>query len=145
MFTTAQSEQKATQVRAAMYVRSAAYNETILRQQADLLEVYAERHDLCIVRRYVEGGKPYSQEGGLKPLMAVVRNGTADFSAIILRDCTRWGRLPSPDVTAWHEHVCREANIDVHYVEEEHIKNNNPPPDLSPAPYIERLKSVLKR
>jgi DNA invertase Pin-like site-specific DNA recombinase len=51
--------------------------------------------------------------------MAEVQSGSADFSAILVYDVSRWGRFQDADEGAYHEHVCSRAGIRVHYCGEQ--------------------------
>ena len=103
-------------IRAALYVRAACFTQAILDAQREALERYAEQNNLLVVRRYVEGGLPGKMRD---ELMKAVMNGEADFSVIIMRDYSRWGRWPEEEASARCEYFCRKAGIDVRYVDEE--------------------------
>ena len=51
----------------------------------------------------------------MQKLIADVRNGSADFSSILVYDVSRWGRFQDTDESAYYEFICREGGISVHY------------------------------
>jgi DNA invertase Pin-like site-specific DNA recombinase len=120
MFTTDQNAQKAPQVRAALYVRAACITQTTLDEQRKVLERYAEQNNLRVVRRYIEGGFSGRTQGPKqKEMLEAVLAGTADFSVILMRDVTRWGRWDDADLSAYYEFMCLREGIRVRYMEEE--------------------------
>jgi DNA invertase Pin-like site-specific DNA recombinase len=135
-------ETVASPVPAALYVRAACFTQAILDEQCEALECYAERNNLLVVRRYVEGGQPGKM---CDALMDAVLNGSADFTVIIMRDVSRWGRFRDADVSPYYEYTCLCAGIKVRYVIEE--TGNAFPETLSPSPtaYSGGVESVLKR
>src|SRR5712664_648842 len=88
-------------VRAAQYVRmSTEHQKYSTENQADVIAQYAERRGFEIVRTYEDSGKSgLSLEGrrSLQQLIADVQNRTADFSAILVYDVSRWGRFQDAD------------------------------------------------
>ena len=107
-------------VPAALYVRAACITQTTLDEQREVLERYAEQNNLRIVRRYIEGGFSGRTQGPKqKEMLEAVLAGTADFSIILMRDVTRWGRYDDADVSAYYEYTCLRAGIRVRYMEEE--------------------------
>ncbi len=135
-------ETVASPVPAALYVRAACFTQAILDEQCEALECYAERNNLLVVRRYVEGGPPGKMRDAL---MDAVLSGSADFTVIIMTDVSRWGRFRDADVSPYYEYTCLCAGIKVRYVIEE--TENVFPETLSHSPtaYSGGVESVLKR
>lgn len=83
---------------------------------------YADLRGFEVVRVYEDAGRSGLTLGGregLTRLMADVASGSADFGAILAYDVSRWGRFQDADEGAYLEHVCRRANIPVHYCAEQ--------------------------
>ncbi len=135
-------ETEACLIPAALYVRAACFTQVVLDEQCEALERYAERNNLLVVRRYVEGGQPGKMRDAL---MDAVLSGSADFTVIIMRDVSRWGRFRDADVSPYYEYTCLCAGIKVRYVIEE--TGNVFPETLSSSPtaYSGGVESVLKR
>lgn len=135
-------------LRVVMYVRSATINQVAsdkldgLDEQAAAIERYAERNGMQIVRRYVDDGCSGLKQGPKqKEMLNAVQTGTADFSAILMRDISRWGRFQDCDVSAYCEYLCRIAGIEVRYVwEEENAKGI-----VSLMQILGSIKSALAR
>jgi DNA invertase Pin-like site-specific DNA recombinase len=90
--------------------------------QADAILRYASDRGFAIVRTYEDTGKSGLRLDGrdaIKRLIADVRSGTADFSAVLVYDVSRWGRFQDADESAYYEFVCKEAGIIVHYCAEQ--------------------------
>src|SRR5262249_25574 len=62
----------------------------------------------------------------LKELIEVVQSGTADFSAILVYDVSRWGRFQDADESAYYEYICKRAGITVHYCAEQFENDGSP-------------------
>jgi DNA invertase Pin-like site-specific DNA recombinase len=110
-------------IRAAQYVRmSTEHQKYSTENQADIIANYAERRGFEIVRTYADAGKSGLRLDGrqaLQALIADVRAGKADYSAILVYDVSRWGRFQDADESGFYEYVCREAGIAVHYCAEQ--------------------------
>ena len=110
-------------VRAAQYVRmSTDHQKYSTENQADIIAVYAEQRGFEIVKTYEDAGKSGLRLNGraaLQQLIADVRAGRADFSAILVYDISRWGRFQNADESAYYEFICREAGIAIHYCAEQ--------------------------
>jgi DNA invertase Pin-like site-specific DNA recombinase len=107
-------------LRAVMYVRSATYDEKIFEEQIAQMQAYADRNGMQVVRGYVEGGFSGLKQGPKqKEMLNAVQAGTADFSVILMRDISRWGRFQDADESAYYEFLCRRAGIDIRYTQEE--------------------------
>jgi DNA invertase Pin-like site-specific DNA recombinase len=108
--------------KAVAYVRMSTekQNYSIQHQQL-VIDDYALRNELVIVRTYADSGKSgLRMEGraGLQKLLADVVSGRADFSCILVYDVSRWGRFQDADESAYYEFVCRRAGIEVIYCAE---------------------------
>lgn len=110
-------------VRAAEYVRmSTEHQKYSTENQADAIAGYAARRGFEVVRTYEDSGKSGLKLDGrraLQALIADVRNGRADYQAILVYDISRWGRFQDADESAFYEFTCREAGIAVHYCAEQ--------------------------
>jgi DNA invertase Pin-like site-specific DNA recombinase len=90
--------------------------------QAEAIAQYAARRGFEIVQTYEDSGRSGLTLNGrqsLQQLLADVRSGAAEFSAILVYDISRWGRFQDADESAYYEFVCREAGISVHYCAEQ--------------------------
>lgn len=110
-------------VRAAQYVRmSTEHQKYSTENQAEAIAQYAARRGFEIVRTYEDSGKSGLRLEGrlsLQQLIADVRAGRTNYSAILVYDISRWGRFQDADESAYYEFVCREAGISVHYCAEQ--------------------------
>lgn len=117
-------------VRAAQYIRmSTEHQQYSLENQSDVIRDYASQRGYDIVRTYADGGKSgLRMEGrdGLKRLLTDVQAGTADFSAILVFDVSRWGRFQDADESAYYEYCCKRVGIDVHYCSEQFENDGRP-------------------
>lgn len=90
--------------------------------QLDVIRRYASARGLEILRVFEDSGRSGLRLDGreaLQRLMAEIHAGSADFSAILVYDVSRWGRYQDADEGAYHEHVCSRAGIRVHYCGEQ--------------------------
>lgn len=117
-------------IRAAQYVRmSTEHQQYSTENQRDMIKEYADANDMIIVRTYADDGKSGLSIGGrksLKLLIKDVESGNADFSVIIVYDVSRWGRFQDADESAYYEHICTRAGINVIYCAEQ-FKNDGSP------------------
>jgi len=116
--------------RAARYVRmSTDHQRYSTENQADAINEYAARRGFDIVRTYADEGRSGLNIAGresLKSLIDDVRNGRANFTAILVYDISRWGRFQDADESGYYEFVCREAGITVHYCAEPFENDGSP-------------------
>jgi DNA invertase Pin-like site-specific DNA recombinase len=110
-------------IRAAEYVRmSTEHQQYSTENQGEAIREYAEQRGMIIVRTYADAGKSGLRIDGrdaLKQLINDVETGSADFSAILVYDVSRWGRFQDADESAYYEYICRRAKIEVHYCAEQ--------------------------
>jgi DNA invertase Pin-like site-specific DNA recombinase len=107
-------------LRTALYVRAACITQTTLDEQREVLERYAERNDLRVVQRYIEGGFSGRTQGPKqKEMLETVLAGTAGFSVILMRDVSRWGRWDDCCLSAYYEFMCLREGVRVQYMQEE--------------------------
>lgn len=132
--------ESATSVRllpAAQYVRmSTDQQEYSIANQSAAIALYAAAHNMGIVRSYVDAGRSGMTIDGrdaLKDLIQTVQAGTADFSAILVYDVSRWGRFQDCDEAAHYEFICRKAGITVTYCAEQFENDNSPASNLLKA------------
>ncbi|TFW17549.1 recombinase family protein [Duganella callida] len=108
--------------KAAIYVRmSTRPQDHSIEHQCDRLYAYASERGIEIVKMYADAGKSglrINNRDGLRELIADVQARTADFSAVLVYDVSRWGRFQDVDEGAHYEFVCREAGIQVLYCAE---------------------------
>jgi DNA invertase Pin-like site-specific DNA recombinase len=111
-----------TSVRAAQYVRmSTEHQQYSIANQSDVIQQYAQDHKMQIVRTYNDAGKSgltLQRREGLRELLSDVEAGSADYSAILVYDVSRWGRFQDVDESAYYEYRCKRAKILVHYCAE---------------------------
>lgn len=110
-------------IRAAQYVRmSTEHQKYSTENQAEIIAQYAARRGFEIVRTYEDSGKSGLKLEGrraLQQLIDDVRDGQADFEAVLVYDVSRWGRFQDADESAYYEFICREGGITVHYCAEQ--------------------------
>jgi DNA invertase Pin-like site-specific DNA recombinase len=126
--------------KAAMYLRSAVVCQASIQDQEDAIREYAARHDIEIVDSYMDAGKAGdTTEGGkgLQKMLHDIKSGLVKFSVILLRDVTRWGRFQNVNESGYCEDLCRQAGVDVQYVE--------PPENHDKQPTALLLKRLLKK
>lgn len=128
---------EASLVPVALYVRAACFTQAILDEQREALERYAAQNNMRVVRRYVEGGLPGAMRDNL---LRTVMTGEADFTVIVMRDISRWGR-GDLDVTVYYEYLCLRAGIGVRYVQEEQTAGRD---SLSYAPSASAFQEVFR-
>src|SRR6266568_4899211 len=84
-------------VRAAEYVRMSTEHQQYSTQNQDtVIRRYAAARGMSIVRTYEDAGKSGLRLQGrdaLKQLINDVQAGSADYSAILVYDVSRWGRF----------------------------------------------------
>lgn len=109
--------------RAAVYVRmSTDLQNFSIQHQSDRIYGYAAEHEIDIIKMYADEGKSgltVRDRGGLGKLLDDVRAGTTDFSVILVYDISRWGRFQDVDESAYYDHLCRRAGIEVIYCAEQ--------------------------
>lgn len=117
-------------VRAAQYVRmSTEHQKYSTQNQAEVIQKYALRKGYEVVRTYADEGRSGLSLGGrdaLQNLIRDVQNCTADFSAILVYDVSRWGRFQDADESAYYEYLCRRAGIQVIYCAEQFENDGSP-------------------
>lgn len=121
---------QASLFRAAEYVRmSTEHQQYSTQNQADIIQEYAARRGIQIVRTYADEGKSGLRLDGrdaLKALIHDVESGQADFQIILVYDISRWGRFQDADESAYYEYICRRAGIQVAYCAEQFENNGSP-------------------
>ena len=117
-------------IRAAQYVRmSTEHQKYSTENQADAIQIYAERHGMEIVQTYSDAGKSgLNIEGrdGLKQLISDVEAGTTEFDVILVYDISRWGRFQDADESAYYEYICRRQGVSIHYCAEQFENDGSP-------------------
>ena len=119
-----------TSVRAAEYVRmSTEHQQYSTENQSAALRRYAHQRSIEIVRTYADEGRSGLRLDGrdaLKQLIKDVESGTADFTAILVYDVSRWGRFQDADESAYYEYICKRAGVTVHYCAEQFENDGSP-------------------
>ncbi|NIE73961.1 recombinase family protein [Pantoea sp. Ap-967] len=116
--------------KAAAYVRmSTEHQQYSTENQLDTIKIYAQTHNLNIVKIYTDSGKSgLSLEGreALQHLLSDVEFNNNDFSTVLVYDVSRWGRFQDPDVSASYEVRCRQAGVRVEYCAEQFVNDGSP-------------------
>jgi DNA invertase Pin-like site-specific DNA recombinase len=102
----------------AAYVRTAITDQHLASNQMEVIREYAKRHGMQIVEEYFDVGKSGVNIQARKSLARMIRevqDGQINFSAILLYNVSRWGRLQDADESAYYEYICRRAGVSVHY------------------------------
>jgi hypothetical protein len=119
-----------TRKRAVVYARmSTDHQQYSTENQCDIINEYAVRHDLDIVRVYADEGKSGLRIDGrdsLKKLIDDVQRPQRDFEVILVYDVSRWGRFQDADESAYYEYICRRAGVDVFYCAEQFLNDGSP-------------------
>lgn len=90
--------------------------------QSDTIRQYAASHGMQIVRTYQDHGRSglnIAGREGLRQLLDDVETKSADFSAVLVYDVSRWGRFQDVDESAYYEYILRRAGITIHYCAEQ--------------------------
>jgi DNA invertase Pin-like site-specific DNA recombinase len=113
--------------KAAVYLRSAisfgspdSHCFATQKQSEDIHE-YADKNSLNITAIYRDEGKGGLQiEGrtGLQSLLTDIQSGLMEYTVILLRDVSRWGR--DIKISRYCETLCRSSGVEVRYTEESH-------------------------
>jgi DNA invertase Pin-like site-specific DNA recombinase len=116
--------------RAAQYVRmSTEHQQYSTENQSDVLQEYASKRGMQIVRTFSDSGKSGLRIDGrdaLKNLIEIVQSGSADFKTILVYDVSRWGRFQDADESAYYEYICKRAGITVQYCAEQFENDGSP-------------------
>jgi len=117
-------------VRAAQYVRmSTEHQQYSTENQAEVIQEYARKRGIAIVRTFSDAGKSglrIDGRDGLKELLDVVQSGKADFTAILVYDVSRWGRFQDADEPAFYEFICKRVGISIQYCAEQFENDGSP-------------------
>lgn len=117
-------------IHAAQYVRmSTEHQQYSTENQSDVLQEYASRRGIQIVRTFSDAGKSglrIDGRDGLKELIELVQSGRADFTVILVYDVSRWGRFQDADESAYYEYICKRAGITVQYCAEQFENDGSP-------------------
>jgi len=120
----------AAPLRAAAYVRmSTEHQQYSTENQSDVIQEYAVKRGMTIVRTYSDEGKSglgIQWRGGLQQLIADVQAGDCGFDVILVYDISRWGRFPDADESGYYEFLCRKAGVQVHYCAEQFVNDGSP-------------------
>lgn len=109
-------------VRAAQYLRMSTDHQDIsieMQQTANL--AYAQACGITIVRSYSDlgiSGLHFDRRPGLVSLIADITGTRAEFSVVLVRDVSRWGRFQDTDEGAYYEYVCRQHGVEILYTAE---------------------------
>jgi DNA invertase Pin-like site-specific DNA recombinase len=119
----ATTRQDSSLVRAAEYVRMSTDRQKYsTANQSEAIRTYAAMRGMMIVRTYSDearSGLNLKKRPGLMQLIADVQSNSADFSAILVYDVSRWGRFQDSDESGYYEYLCKRAGIVVHYCAEQ--------------------------
>jgi DNA invertase Pin-like site-specific DNA recombinase len=129
-----QSEAIPSLKRAAQYVRmSTDHQRYSTENQAEVIANYAARKHFEIVESYADEGRSGLNIAGrdaLRRLIDDVRNGEADYEAVLVYDISRWGRFQDADESAYYKFICRERGINVHYCAEQFDNDGSLPSNV---------------
>src|SRR5512137_1400939 len=115
---------------AAAYVRmSTEHQQYSTQNQMDVIQEYAKRRGLTIVKVYSDEGKSGLNIQGRDSLAQMIRDvqsGNVQFSCILVYDVSRWGRFQDADERAYYEYICRQAGVAVHYCGKQFENDGSP-------------------
>lgn len=109
-------------IRSVAYVRMSTDRQRYsIENQLAFIQAYAVEHGFVVVRLYADEGHSglrIDNRDALKNLIEEVQAGGCDFAAILVYDVSRWGRFQDCDESAFYEHICARAGVQVHYCAE---------------------------
>jgi DNA invertase Pin-like site-specific DNA recombinase len=109
-------------IKAAAYIRMSTEHQIYSPlNQMEAIRAYADKNGFEIVCTYSDEGKSGLQvkgRVGLQQMINDVQEGKANYKAILVLDCTRWGRFQDADAAAYYEYACKMGGAQVHYVGE---------------------------
>src|SRR5438067_238869 len=107
---------------APRYLRmSTEHQQYSMDNQSEAINLYAQEHNMEIVRTYSDAGKSgltLEHRPGLRELLQDVEGGSPAYRVILVYDVSRWGRFQDADESGYYEYRCRRVNIAVHYCAE---------------------------
>ena len=105
----------------AAYVRIAAVcQNNPTSKQMDVIQEYAKRNGMEIIKVYSDKGKSgLKEQDALLHMLADVQSWRSGFFHILVYDVSRWGRFQDADESANYEYICNRAGISVHYCAEQ--------------------------
>ncbi|WP_158407920.1 recombinase family protein [Dyella japonica] len=113
---------QATQRRAALYLRMSTDRQKYsIENQSCALYAYAVEHDIEVVEQFCDeakSGLTFEGRPAMRRLIEQVKSGQCGFNSILTYDVSRWGRYQDADESAYYEHLCRQAGIEVIYCAE---------------------------
>ena len=117
-------------VPAAQYIRMSTEEQSYspALQKAAIKE-FAEQRKFEIIRTYADEGRSgltYAGRSGLQQLISDVQSGAPGFRAVLVYDVSRWGRFQDTDESAYYEHICRRAGVNVVYCAEQFDNDGSP-------------------
>lgn len=116
-------------VPAVVYLRMSTDRQKYsIENQLAFIREYAAKNSFEIVRLYADEGQSglhIKNRSALKSLIDEVKLGECDFAAILVYDVSRWGRFQDCDESAFYEHICARAGIQVHYCAEPFENNKS--------------------
>ena len=119
-----------TPIFAAAYVRmSTEHQQYSTSNQMDVIQEYAKRRGMQIIKEYSDEGKSGLNIQGrdsLALMLSDVQNGEVKFSCILVYDISRWGRFQDADESAYYEYICRRVGVAVHYCAEQFENDGSP-------------------
>ncbi|MGO8925921.1 MAG: recombinase family protein [Limisphaerales bacterium] len=123
-------EQNTGPTLAAVYVRmSTEHQQYSTLNQMQVIQEFAKRRGLRIVREYSDDGKSglkMQGRGSLAEMIREVQAGKATYQSILVYDVSRWGRFQDADESAYYEYICRQAGVSVHYCAEQFENDGSP-------------------
>ena len=117
-------------LRAVAYLRKSTRDqqENSIFNQRKAIDAFAERHEISIVKYFVDDGisglTMEKRNAFMELINDYVKGGKIDFSIILVLDVTRWGRFQDIDESAHLEYTCRKHGKEIIYVTEG-FKNDN--------------------
>lgn len=110
-------------IRAVQYVRmSTDHQRYSTENQAVVIQQYADKHGMVILRTYEDSGKSGLNIEGREALQRLIRDAQQkkpDFDVILVYDVSRWGRFQDPDEAAHYEFLCKKSGVRVVYCAEQ--------------------------
>ena len=104
---------------AAQYIRmSTEHQQYSNESQADAIREYAKKRGSKIVKTHTDEGRSGLRIEGpdaLRQMIEDAQSGNAGYETILVYEISRWGRFQDSDESAYYEHICKGAGIQVYY------------------------------
>jgi DNA invertase Pin-like site-specific DNA recombinase len=110
-------------IRAVQYVRmSTDHQRYSTENQSVVIQQYADKHGMVILRTYEDSGKSGLNIEGREALQRLIHDAQQKlpgFEVILVYDVSRWGRFQDTDEAGYYEFLCKKSGVRVIYCAEQ--------------------------